>query len=105
VLQQDGPELDPSALFGQVVVDRARLDSHIRRCLQTRAQISLRELVERQPLQHGLAELVTYLQLGSDTFRTAVDEDACELIDWQAPGADGHPSHRQARLPRVTFLR
>jgi hypothetical protein len=104
-LQQDEEELDPSALFGQVVVDRARLDQHIRQSLQARSQISLRELVEGQPLQHGLAELVTYLQLGSEVFQTVIDEDAAELIGWDAIDRHGGAARRQARLPRVIFVR
>jgi hypothetical protein len=43
----------PSALFDQVVVDKARLTRHIRHALQDRAQITLSELVASQPLQQG----------------------------------------------------
>ena len=49
---------EAAALFDQVVVDKARLTRHIRHALQDRAQITLSELVTRQPLQQGLAELV-----------------------------------------------
>ena len=98
-------DIDPSALFDQVVVDKARLARHIRHALQDRAQVSLRELVAAQPLQHGLAELLAYLQLGSETFSSAVDEDRPEPIAWQAAAADGSQLTRSARLPRVIFMR
>lgn len=75
--------IDPSALFDQVVVDKVRLVRHIRHALQDRAQISLGELVAGQPLQHGLAELLTYLHLGSEMFSTAVDEATPEPVGWQ----------------------
>ncbi len=104
-LQAGDEDIDPSALFDQVVVDKARLTHHIRRALQDRAQITLRELVAAQPLQQGLAELVAYLQLGSDTFGAVVDEDRPEPIDWQARAAGGEPVVRSARLPRVIFVR
>ena len=68
-------------------------------------QISLSELVDAQPLQHGLAELVAYLQLGSDVFSAVVDEDSPEPIAWQAITAAGDPVTRTARLPRVIFMR
>jgi len=97
--------IDPSALFDQVVVDKARLTRHIRHALQDRAQITLRELVATQPLQQGLAELVAYLQLGSDAFNAVVDEDTPEAIHWQAEDDRGEGVSRTARLPRVIFMR
>lgn len=103
--EEDKEGIDPSALFDQVVVDKARLARHIRHALQDRAQITLRELVTTQPLQQGLAELVAYLQLGSEPFRIAVDENTLELVEWQAMAADGERVVRNARLPRVIFIR
>ena len=104
-LQAGEQNIDAGALFDQVVVDKARLTRHIRHALQDRAQISLSELVAAQPLQHGLAELVAYLQLGSDAFNAVVDEDSPEPIAWQAITASGDPVTRTARLPRVIFMR
>ena len=104
-LQAGDEDIDPSALFDQVVVDKARLTRHIRHALQDRAQITLNELVASQALQHGLAELVAYLQLGSETFSTVVDEDTPEPIHWQAVTTDGQAITRCARLPRVIFMR
>ncbi|MGB9577733.1 MAG: DUF3375 family protein, partial [Halothiobacillaceae bacterium] len=98
-------DIDPSALFDQVVVDKDRLTRHIRHALQDRAQITLRELVTSQPLQQGLAELVAYLQLGSDAFNIVVDEDTPETIHWQAEDDHGEAVSRTARLPRVIFMR
>jgi hypothetical protein len=88
-----------------VIVDQARLSRHIRQGLQTRNQITLRELVEQQPLEHGLAELVAYLQLGAESFKAAVDENTEERIAWEVVTADGTTLHKQARLPRVIFVR
>ncbi|OJZ17476.1 MAG: hypothetical protein BGP21_13845 [Thiobacillus sp. 65-29] len=104
-LQAGDEDIDPSALFDQVVVDKARLTRHIRHALQDRAQITLRELVATQPLQQGLAELVAYLQLGSDAFNAVVDEDTPEVIHWRAEDEDGEAVTRKARLPRVIFMR
>jgi len=105
ILQAGDEDIDPSALFVQVVVDKARLTRHIRHALQEQAQITLNELVASQPLQQGLAELVAYLQLGSETFSTVVDEDTPESIRWQTVATDGQAITRNARLPRVIFMR
>ncbi|MCL2635773.1 MAG: DUF3375 domain-containing protein [Betaproteobacteria bacterium] len=104
-VQAGDEDIDPSALFEQVVVDKERLARHIRRALQDKAQLSLGELVAKQPLAQGLAELVAYLQLGSDGFQTTVDEGAQETIHWQSLAADGEAVQRTARLPRVIFVR
>lgn len=98
-------DLDAVALYSQVVVDRAQLAGHIRQTLQLRSQVTLRELTEEQPLHHGLAELVAYLQLGSEAFKTVVDEETPEAITWQALAADGAVIEKRARLPRVIFVK
>ncbi|MBK9085679.1 MAG: DUF3375 domain-containing protein [Sterolibacteriaceae bacterium] len=103
-LQVGNEDIDPSALFDQVVVDKTRLTRHIRHALQVRTQITLSELVSAQPLQQGLAELVAYLQLGTETFSTVVDEDTIEPIRWQAVAPDGSELTRSARLSRVIFM-
>ncbi len=104
-LQAGDDDIDAQSLFDQVVVDKANLTRHIRHALQDNVQISLSELVATQPLRHGLAELVAYLQLGSDTFTSVVDEDTIEPIRWQAVGTDTQTVTRSARLPRVIFMR
>ena len=98
-------DIDPATLFDQVVVDKLRLTRHIRHTLQTCAQITLTELVATQPLEQGLAELVAYLQLASETFATVVDEDTLEVVRWQVIGDDGCALTRSARLPRLIFTR
>jgi len=105
ILEAGDEDIDHSALFDQIVVDKSRLSHHIRRALQDRAQISLVELISSQPLEQGLAELIAYLQLGSEEFSSVVDEDKQEAIRWQAVASDGHTITRSARLPRVIFMR
>jgi hypothetical protein len=101
VLEYGAAEVEADALYAQIVIDKAQLARHIRHALQDRSQISLRELCDSQPLQHGLAELVTYLQLANEGFISDVDESVREVIRWH--GADD--CMRQARLPRVIFVR
>lgn len=98
-------EVDAEALFSQVVIDKAELAAHVRQALQGRAQVTLQELCDMRPLQHGLAELVAYLQLAGDTFRTVVDESATDSVSWIVPTPDAGTLVRQARMPRVIFVR
>ncbi len=94
-------ETDPSALFEQVYVDPDLLRGNVRAALRRRPRIGLAELIETEPLGHGLAELVTYLSLRDDTFQTDYDETARDQVRWTDP--DGRA--RTATLPRVTFTR
>ncbi len=103
-LQAGEEDIDAQALFDQVVVDKTHLIRHIRHALQDKAQVTLSELVTARPLQHGLAELVVYLQLGSEAFSTVVDENTVESICWQVSATDGQEVVRSARLPRVIFM-
>lgn len=106
-------DIDTARLFDQIVVDKARLRSTIQGALRHRPQITLHALLEFQPLSHGLAELVAYLELAhagddnelSEGVRAIVDESVQEPIRWQASNAAGQAVMRQARLPRVIFTR
>ncbi|WP_300321775.1 DUF3375 domain-containing protein [Accumulibacter sp.] len=104
VIETGDQDVDAAALFSQVVVDRAQLARHIRHALQESSQVTLRELCETRPLQHGLAELVAYLQLADDSFKSVIDEEVSELIVWRGAGPDGREYVKQARLSRVIFV-
>ncbi|MDP3652911.1 MAG: DUF3375 domain-containing protein [Rhodoferax sp.] len=110
-LEAGEANVDAAALFSQVRVDKAALAGHIRQSLQTRAQISLGELLQTRPLEQGLGELVAYLQLASESPNSVVDETTLESVEWVVPDTQGTPDNltapviRRARLPRVIFVR
>ena len=104
-LESGDADVDASVLYAQIVIDSAELARNIRHALQERSHITLSELCEAQPLQHGLAELVAYLQLAGDTFKAVVDEETTDVIVWRGVSADGAEQTKQARLPRVIFVR
>ena len=113
VLPADAQDIDTARLFEQIVVDKARLRGNVQQALRQRAQITLRELLGARPLQHGLAELVAYLELAHagaqanavQAWRSVVDEAVEEPIRWLSQDAQGQPIERRARLPRVIFTR
>lgn len=100
-LEEGEADLDAELLHAQVVVDSARLSGNIRRVLQEKSMVSLAELVMDCPLEHGLAELITYLQLASKSNEATVDDEVKEQIRWRME--DG--SIRSAKLPRIIFVR
>lgn len=105
VLELGDSEIDAGVLYSQVVIDKTQLLENVLQVLQERSQVTLRELCEMQPLQHGLAELVTYLQLAGESFKTVIDEDVIDEIFWRRDASDGQYQEKRARLPRVIFVR
>jgi hypothetical protein len=104
-LQAGDADVDATALFAQVVVDKVQLARNIRHALQDRTQITIGELCSKYPLQQGLAELVAYLQIGGDSFKTVVDEEVQEVVVWHGEDGAGEGHMKRARLPRVIFVR
>jgi flagellar motility protein MotE (MotC chaperone) len=100
VLTLGQADLDTQGLFSQVFVDKGRLLGHVREALASQSQISLGQLLNRNPLKQGLAELVTYLTLRGEDFDTVFDEENTEEIAWE-----DEEIGRKARLPRLNFVR
>jgi hypothetical protein len=116
-------DFDASALFTQVHVDPERLSRTVRDALRRRGQVSLAELVEENPLEQGLAELVTYLSLDDPRFDVVHDPAHTDEVRWvvddhvpdlpvagavEVAAVDERPTGprvRVARVPRVTFAR
>lgn len=94
-------EVPADELFEQVAVDRERLRSNVREALRVRDRVSLGELVGEYPLQHGLAELVTYFAVASEDGRALVDEAGAQRVEWDDPAGEG----RAAEVPLVIFTR
>ena len=101
ILLDGEAEIETDALFDQVVVDKARLAGWIRQSLQDKTQVTLSELVQQHPLEHGLAELVAWLTLASEDRKTVFEEDTRESVAWREPSG----KQRRATLPRVSFVR
>lgn len=93
-------DFDTSALFDQVHVDPERLATSVRAALAHTSQVSLPDVIAAQPLDQGLAELVTYLSLDDPRFTVVLDADHTDEVRWEVGDAE-----RVATVPRVTFVR
>ncbi len=100
-------EVDVTALFNQVTVDKGILRGRVERALIMHSNVTLGELVLENPLEQGLAELVAYLAIASEgeesghSFFVDIDEDVQDLV----PLDQEKGVLRRARIPRVTFHR
>ncbi|MQA91371.1 MAG: DUF3375 family protein [Gemmatimonas sp.] len=93
-------ELSADVLFQQFYVDKDRLRTRLRKAFQTRRQISLEELLEAEPLEEGLAELVAWLSLATGENRGVIDESRPQTVPW----TDANGCIRKATLPTVIFV-
>ena len=98
-------EIDHSILFRQFAIDKALLRNNIRHALQKRPQVSLRELTEEHPIEKGLAELVTYFQIGVGELTVHIDNTETETIEWRTETEDGLTQLKKVCLPLMIFLR
>lgn len=100
-LRTGDEDVDASDLFRQAIVDKNELLTRVLRSLRERPQVTLRDLADAHPLRHGLAELITYLQIAGERAETLVVEETVEPVEWTAPSG----TVRRAALPRIVFVR
>lgn len=94
-------DITPEALYNQLVIDKNRLLSNIKRARGTETQITLSGVLRDYPLQHGLAELIEYLSIAASDKYALFDDSEIERIAW----IDFQGVERQAQLPRIIFNR
>jgi len=104
-LLQGDEELNADALYSQIEINHARLAQHVSSALTKASQVSLKDLTLHYPLQQGLAELVAYLQVGVDNFAMAINDNVTDIISWTYQTAELKVIEKEAKLPRVIFLR
>ncbi|MCW2276947.1 DUF3375 domain-containing protein [Heliophilum fasciatum] len=93
-------DISAEALFSQIYVDKQKLAEQIQRLLLERDSVSLAQVIAKFPLDLGLAELVTYFVIASESQQSFI-EDETEEISWE----DETGKVRIARLPRINFVR
>lgn len=94
-------EISADALFGHVFVDKERLAMRIRQALQTQSQISLTDLVERYPIEQGLAELIAYFSIAASNDASIIDDTRRQTLIW----TDDLGLSRKSTFPLVIFCR
>jgi hypothetical protein len=97
----DGPTIDVAALselLRRAEIDLRSLRRLVREALSERTQVSIGELLAREPAQQGLGTIVGYVSLGC---RHGERTSGTEPVEWI--GLDGE--QRRARIPRIWFTR
>ena len=101
VLTADDAGLDAGALFSQFFVDKERLRRNINAVLADADQATLAEVTAAYPLTHGLAEVVAYYQLATESDWATINPEQSQHLSWQLP--DG--TIREATIEQIIFGR
>lgn len=67
-------------LFNPNLIDRKGLVKNVRSLLKEKEEVSLREVIEKYPLQKGLGELVAYITLTDHSHHVMVNEKITEEL-------------------------
>jgi hypothetical protein len=97
----DGTQVPEKILQASVFVDRLRLKGIIQSCLGTRDQLTLKQILDRHPLEQGLAELVAYLSIAGEDDKAIFDETQKQQVTWQ----DHSGTSRKATCCKIIFNR
>lgn len=100
-LTQGTTDMDVDILYSQNHIDEGKLRSNIRKALGTASQISLAGVIERFPIERGLAEAVVYLKIATHDEKALIDENACEII----PIAEDGDRAKTVKMPLIIFVR
>ncbi|PMM24390.1 hypothetical protein BCT59_18640 [Vibrio breoganii] len=101
--EQPTTEVDLSDLFEVSRIDEALLQRQIQQCLQQgNGQVTLAQVVESYPIQHGLDEILSYVKMACEqTMSAAVDSQQQQTITW----VTDEGVTRVFSLPLITFVR
>ena len=100
-LEEGDATFNSDALYQQQYVDIKRLHSNIRKTLQSQPQISLQKLCEIHPLEQGLSEILSYMNIASQNPKAVIDSEQQQVIRWSPKNGQT----KQATLPLVVFTR
>ena len=70
-------------------------------CWQRHEQATLADITDAFPLSQGLAELVAYFQLATESNWATINPDKSQTLSWTLP--DG--SLREATVDQIIFVR
>lgn len=101
ITEANGDEIDTDKLFNLVYVDETRLRKTIDLALGKQSQVSLAILLDENPLQQGLSELITYLQMAEKDQFAMVNEEEHDKTRWN----DENGVLKEVIFPRIIFCR
>lgn len=96
----DWTTANTAGLFNQFYVDQTALRRKIEALLEKTPAVTLAELTQIYPIEQGLAELLTYFTIATQSETHHINEEIFELV--QLPEQD---TLREIELPQIIFQR
>jgi len=100
----DKTEIDMESFYNIFFIDEELLARNIEEALLLRSQATLKEIVEKNPIEKGVSELVAYISLAkrsSNVYDAYIDEDATEILIIQ----DNNAVKKKIKMPKIIFVR
>ena len=72
--------VDPQQLYSLFEVNREELKNRILELLARTSQFTIKTLVEKYPIEHGLAEIVIYVDIALKFENVVVNEEISETM-------------------------
>lgn len=98
-------DIDDSALYNQVFVDKQSIIDNIRKALNLNEQTTLGQVINNNPLNKGLMELISYFSVASEMqnnrqINIICDNSSKEEIKWLDESLQ---AIRVAKIPKITI--
>jgi len=96
IISEGKSDVSSIALYHQVYVDEDELMANIKKALQSRTQITLRELISLFPATKGLEEVIAYFNIASKDPYAFIDGEVMDSL---------HLAAKKIQAPQVIFTR
>lgn len=95
-------QADLGILFDRFELNREELEHKISIALEHRSEITLAEIIKIYPIENGLAEIITYFSIASQSNNHLINNDIKEKIAWDNTEDE---AHKNIQLPQILFVR
>ena len=88
---------DFKSLLNQFEINKETLLNRITTHLNHKRQVTLAEILDEHPIENGLAELLTYFSIASQSSKHLINDEKYELIQLK------QGSEKKVRVPQIIF--
>lgn len=93
----DLTSLDLGSLVSQFFIDREQLENQIANLLKKKKQVTLKDVIDHYPVSKGLSEVLTYVNIATQSGKSFINRDKEELVVINDKGS------KAIRLPEIIF--
>jgi hypothetical protein len=95
----DLTQVDFTKLMSQFDINKEELLTRIQQYLKHKSQVTLTEILTEHPIKKGLAELLTYFSIASQSTKHLINPDTYQIVALQGD------SGRLVKIPQIIFTK